>query len=143
MIFSIKISALLSLLVALCSCNFFGPSVNYGNGYYYVDINSENRFIERRFSKNSRELIVGPNIVAIGNNVPGYLVALRQIRLDKSESKSDISYGAMTIENECEFYVINIKDALVLGPLNFKDFTKPLFWSNNTGMIRVCNIKLS
>jgi hypothetical protein len=118
----LRIFTLVFIAALVAACDLFLPETHMGNGYYFVTINTENRYIFREIS-GKREDIVNPSIVASAR-IGDYSFSLRQPRLDFVKKTEYGEFGDVRFLNQCEFFIIDIANAVVYGPLGVDEFKK-------------------
>lgn len=121
---------LITLLVS--GCFLFSPEIDMGNGFYFVTINTYNRYIYRKHN-GIRTPVVKATIVATGR-FKGYSFTLRQPRIDFMIKTPDgRTGGRVKFERRCEFFIIDLKRAIIKGPLDISRFKK------ETSALNVCD----
>ena len=96
-----------------------------GNGFYFVTINTDNRYIYRKHDGTST-IVVEPTIVASGR-FGEYSFTIRQPRKDFTIKTPEGRSGArVKFERQCEFFVIDLERAIIKGPLDLKGFKKEI-----------------
>ncbi len=78
----LRIFALGFITTFITACDLFSPETHMGNGYYFVTINTTNRYIFREINGKNED-IVNPSIVA-SVRIGDYSFSLRQPRIDFS-----------------------------------------------------------
>ena len=118
----LRIFSLFFITIFVTACDLFLPETHMGNGYYFVTINTDNRYIFREIN-GKREDIVNSNIVASAR-IGDYSFSLRQPRIDFSNKNEFGEFGDVKFLNQCEFFIIDTSNAVVYGPLGVNEFKK-------------------
>src|ERR1035437_9332428 len=98
----LRIFVLVFITTLVAACDLFLPETHMGNGYYFVTINTDNRYIFRKINGGKEENIVNPSIVASAR-IGDYSFSLRQPRLDFPRKTKYGVVSDVRFINQCEF----------------------------------------
>ncbi|NOT13919.1 MAG: DUF3997 domain-containing protein [Methylococcaceae bacterium] len=118
----LRIFTLVFITIFITACDLFSPETHMGNGYYFVTLNTTNRYIFREINRINED-IVNPSIVASAR-IGDYSFSLRQPRIDFSKKSEYGEVSDAKFLNQCEFFIIDISNAVVYGPLGVNEFKK-------------------
>jgi len=111
---------LVFMVFFITSCDFFSPATPLENGYYFVTIDTSNRYIYREMGDH-REEVISATIVA-SQKTKNYYFVLRQPRVDYAvETEHGRALNSKFL-NQCEFYILDFTHAKLSGPLSVEEF---------------------
>lgn len=130
------IPPLVFMVFFITSCDLFSPETPLGNGYYFVTIDTSNRYIYREVG-GQREEVINATIVA-SKRTKNYYFVLRQPRVDFAVETAHGRVWDAEFLNQCEFYILDFTHAKLSGPLSIEEFRSQ---SKATGESDLCLFK--